>query len=109
MNAREELHGARRPIDCGSLPVSGPANVSHEADGHVDECADLDLVGATIALWQLRAARELTQEDARQIIENVSGFFAILAEWSRAETFAPANDSGEPAETTSSSDARHAR
>jgi hypothetical protein len=108
MNAREELHGARRQIDRGSLPGSGPASVSHEAGGHVDECADL--VGATIAIWEPRAARKLSREDARQIIENITGFFAILAEWWRAETFAPANDSGEPAETTTSSgDARHAR
>lgn len=107
MNAREELHGARRPIDCGSLPVSGSANVSHDAGGHVDECADLDLVGATIAVWQPRAARELSREDARQIVENITGFFAILAEWSRAETLVPANDTVEPAETTTSGDVRH--
>jgi hypothetical protein len=104
MNAREELHGARRPIDRGSLPGSGPASVSHEAGGHV-ECAaaDLDLVGATIAVWQPRTARELSREDARQVVENITGFFAILAEWSRAETLAPAKDSGKPAKTTTSS------
>jgi hypothetical protein len=28
--------------------------------------------------------------------ENVTGFFAILAEWSRAELPAPANDAGKP-------------
>jgi hypothetical protein len=27
----------------------------------------------------------LSREDARQIAENVTGFFAILGEWSRAE------------------------
>ena len=69
----------------------------------MDECADLDLVGATIAVWQPRAARELRREDARQVVENITGFFAILAEWSRAETLAPAKDSGEPAKTTTSS------
>ena len=35
-------------------------------------------------------------EDARQIAENVTGFFAILAEWSRVELPAPANDAGKP-------------
>jgi len=29
--------------------------------------------------------RDLSREDARQIVENVTGFFSILAEWSRAE------------------------
>ena len=80
---------ARRPIDRCPLPPSGPASVSHEAGGHVDECADLELVGATIAIWQPRAARELSREDARQIVENITGFFAILAEWSRAEMPVP--------------------
>jgi hypothetical protein len=96
---------ARHPINCGSLPGWGLTSISDEADGHVDECADLDLVGATIALWQPRAARELTQEDARQIIENVSGFFAVLAEWSRAERSDPANDA-KPAQANSGD--RHA-
>jgi hypothetical protein len=109
MNAREELHGARRPIDRGSLPGSGPASVSHEAGGHVDECVDLGLVGATIAVWQPRTARELSREDARQVVENITGFFAILAEWSRAETVAPAKDTVEPAETSSSGELRNDR
>lgn len=72
----------------------------------MDECADLDLVEATIALWQPRAARELTQEDARQIIKNVSGFFAVLVEWSRAERSELANDTAKTAQATSG-DARH--
>src|ERR1700689_5006411 len=36
-------------------------------------------------LWQPRIGRDLTDEDARQIIHNVTGFFGVLAEWSRAE------------------------
>ena len=43
------------------------------------------LVDQTIALWQPRIGRELTQEDARQIIENVTGFFSLLRKWSRAK------------------------
>jgi hypothetical protein len=27
----------------------------------------------------------LTREDARQIVENIVGFFSVLAEWSAAE------------------------
>jgi hypothetical protein len=52
------------------------------------------LVEQTIALWQRRSWRELSPEDARQIAENVTGFFTILAEWSRAEVPIPTNDSG---------------
>jgi hypothetical protein len=36
--------------------------------------------------------RNISEEDARQIVENVTGFFAILAGWSRAELSAPANE-----------------
>lgn len=35
-----------------------------------------------------------TDEDARQIAKNVTGFFAILVEWVRAETPSPANEAG---------------
>jgi hypothetical protein len=42
--------------------------------------------------WQPRLERDLSCEDARQIVENVSGFFAVLADWSRSERANPAND-----------------
>jgi hypothetical protein len=99
---------ARRPINCRSLPGRGLTSVD-EAGGHVDERVDLDLVGSTIALWQPRASREVTREDARQIIENVSGFFAILAEWSQAEMLLPASDTVDPAKTPSSGELRNDR
>ncbi len=38
----------------------------------------------------------LTNEDARQITQNVTGFFGILAEWSRAEKLAATNDAATP-------------
>ena len=50
------------------------------------------LIDQTIALWAPRLGRQLSREDARQIIENVSGVFSILAEWARAEMPSPAND-----------------
>jgi hypothetical protein len=47
--------------------------------------ANDDLIDRTRQVWEPRLGRDLTREDARQIAENVTGFFAILAEWSRAE------------------------
>jgi hypothetical protein len=47
------------------------------------------LIDRTIELWQPRLRRDLSREDARQIVENVSSFFGILAEWSRAEGAGP--------------------
>jgi hypothetical protein len=45
--------------------------------------------------YDVLEAAKASHEDARQIAENVTGFFAILAEWSRAEMPVPANDTGE--------------
>jgi hypothetical protein len=44
--------------------------------------------------WGPRLGRELTL--AWQIAEKDSGFFAIIAEWSRAEAWAPPNDNNTP-------------
>jgi hypothetical protein len=56
--------------------------------------ANDNLIDRTRQVWQPRLGRDLSREDARQIAENVTGFFAILAEWSRAEVPIPANDTG---------------
>ena len=65
---------------------------SHAANDNLDE-----LIGRTRQVWQPRLGRDLSREDARQIAANVTGFFSVLAEWSRAEMPAPANDAGKPA------------
>ena len=59
--------------------------------------ANDNLIDRTREVWQTRLGRDLSREDARQIAENVTGFFALLAEWSRAEMPSPANDTGKPA------------
>lgn len=61
--------------------------------------ANNNLIEQARKVWQPRLQRTLTDEEARQIAENVTGFFAILAEWSRAATLVPANDPTEPAPT----------
>lgn len=38
----------------------------------------------TLAFWQSRSMRILDTEDARQMLENTSGFFGLLAEWTPA-------------------------
>jgi hypothetical protein len=59
--------------------------------------ANDNLIDWTREIWKPRLRRDLSREDARQITENVIGFFAILAEWSRAEMPVPANDTPKPA------------
>jgi hypothetical protein len=54
--------------------------------------ANDNLIERTREVWKPRLGRDPSREDARQIVENVTGFFSILAEWSRAEMSVPAND-----------------
>jgi hypothetical protein len=51
----------------------------------------------TRQVWQPRIGRDLTDEDARQIMYNFTGFFGLLTEWSHAERLAAANDAAAPA------------
>ena len=55
---------------------------------------------ATLALEEELLAcdgigRDLSRDDAKQIAANVTGFFVVLAEWSRADMHDPANDNGD--------------
>jgi hypothetical protein len=54
------------------------------------------VIDRTREVWKPRLGRDLSREDARQIAENVTGFFTILTEWSRAEMPVPANDTTKP-------------
>ncbi len=54
-------------------------------------------IARTRQVWQPRIGRDLTDEDARQITQNVTGFFGVLAEWALAERLAAANDAAAPA------------
>ena len=42
-----------------------------------------DMLNHTIALWSERIGQDCSQEDAREMVANVSGFFTVLAEWER--------------------------
>ena len=67
-----------------------------------------DLIRHTREVWQPRLGRDLSREDARQIAANVTGFFSVLAEWSRAELPSPANDTGTP-DASENGESRHDR
>ncbi len=71
--------------------------------------ANDNLIDRTIETWQPRFDRGLSREDARQIVENVTGFFSILAEWSRAEAPDPANDTNKSATPDGHGEVRHDR
>jgi hypothetical protein len=65
--------------------------VSQHSEKFIDE---------TIEFWDPRFGRHLSREDAGQIIDNLSGFFKLLAEWdAAARQTAPKpnrSDIGEP-------------
>jgi hypothetical protein len=58
--------------------------------------ANDNLIDQTRELWSPRVGRDLNPEETRQIIQNVTGFFAVLTDWSRAELRVPANDIAKP-------------
>ena len=70
--------------------------------------ANDNLIDRTRQVWQSRIGRDITDEDARQIAASVTGFFSVLAEWSRAEMPTPANDAGKPI-TSDDKEVRHDR
>ena len=62
----------------------------------LSSAASDNLIDRTIVLWQPRLRRDLSREDARQILKNVSGFFSVLDEWSRANAPKPDSDNRPP-------------
>ncbi len=57
-------------------------NSSVQANKAIDD----DLIDRTLETWQPRIDQPLSRDDACQIIDNVSGFFSILAEWAKADS-----------------------
>ena len=114
MRAAGQLVGLER---CArQILLQGPFLLSMTANAGVRMCArrphrtkppNDDLIRHTRQVWQPRLGHDLSGEDARQIAANVTGFFAVLAAWSRAEMPSPANDAGKPG--TSESEVHHDR
>ena len=44
-----------------------------------------EFIKYTLEVWQPRTPRRLTEEDAREIIDNITGFFKVLIEWDEKE------------------------
>lgn len=44
-----------------------------------------DQIGPALTFWQPRSSRALKPEDGREILDNLNGFFSVLAEWHRSE------------------------
>jgi hypothetical protein len=46
-----------------------------------------ELILKTISLFESRTGTATSQEEARQSLENISGFFQVLQEWAEAEGY----------------------
>ena len=44
-----------------------------------------ELIKKTIDVWQPLSKKELNEEDVREIIENITGFFSTLKRWDDQE------------------------
>lgn len=75
--------------DTAVLPAKSAAHGSTDATDATDATGAVgeqdDFIEETRAFWQSRTDRVLTREDAREIIENMTGFFRVLLEWDRAK------------------------
>lgn len=60
------------------IRINKPKSLSNGGDAKPE---DVEMLRRTIAFWQPRYERELTEEDARQIVENLVGFFRTLRRW----------------------------
>lgn len=67
-----------------------------------------DPIDRTRKVWRPRLGRDLSDNETKQIAENVAGFFGILVEWSRTDQPEPANDNSDGA-TSDDEEGRHDR
>ena len=44
-----------------------------------------ELIEQTISVFKGRIGRKISKEDARQAVENISGFFQVLQKWAEAK------------------------
>lgn len=57
------------------------------------------LIDQTLEFWQARSPKTLTREDAREIIENVTGFFQLLQEWQLVDQLSATHEDTPPGKT----------
>ena len=48
-----------------------------------------ELLDRTLSVFQPRTQRRLAREDAREIVQNLTGFFRVLPEWDRRAQAGP--------------------
>ena len=59
-----------------------------------EETSRAELIQKTLALWQPRTSRQLTEEDAEQMLDNAVGVFRLLLQWRHEELMAEKGNPG---------------
>jgi len=54
------------------------------------------LINQTISIYESLTGIKISEERARQSVENISGFFNILQEWAETEAGAPKTGKSKP-------------
>jgi hypothetical protein len=54
-----------------------------------------DIIEQTLTFWGKRTGKDLSREDAREMVANVAGFFQVLAEWDRKARMDACSEDGE--------------
>jgi hypothetical protein len=83
--------GHTASVDGGLEPTAERGSRQWRADAGEGSDADplrpadrqQELVDLTLEVWQPLSSRQLSDEDAREILANVTGFFGALAKWDR--------------------------
>jgi hypothetical protein len=83
--------GHTASVDGGLEPTAGRGSRQWRAGAGEGSDADplqptgrqRELLQLTLEVWQPLSSRQLSDEDAREILANVTGFFGVLAKWDR--------------------------
>jgi len=96
--AMEKLKEQEAAENAASIPQNGdekkeapvtdqvkPVSKKKKAPAAPDVNVDKDFIQETIDFWEKKTGKKFTREDARQMIENVSGYFNTLHRWDMRE------------------------
>jgi len=73
------------PLTPVAAPVRNELAPLPVAPGAAEPSPEGSFANWTLRVWEARSPKPLTQEDSRQIVANVTGFFSVLAEWAAVE------------------------
>jgi hypothetical protein len=80
----------------------GTAIDTQDDHGVMNRDQESNFTEDTLAFWQPRSSKKLSREDAREMIENLTGFFRVLSSWDEIESSQPVRSASDTSEERSS-------